>query len=74
MTEDQKNPPEEEKSSLPNGLVAEVKDVILALNPKSKEHIKAVGELRASEVSIMSKKGATYVVHAGKFGVRKVTL
>jgi hypothetical protein len=71
---DQSTPPAVKASKITKEVFAAVKAAILELNPKSKDHQKVVASLDIDDCEILSKKGSTYVVEAGNFGVRKVTL
>ena len=76
--------PPAESSKLPKGLFAGVKKAIIETAPQVKgkdgkfvpepKFVEAVNALKSEECEIASSKGDTYVVHAGKYGLRKVTL
>jgi hypothetical protein len=76
--------PPAETSKLPKGLFASLKKSLIETAPQVKnkdgkfvaepKYVEAVNALKIDDCEVAASKGDVYVVHAGKFGVRKVTL
>lgn len=77
--------PPQTESKLPKGLFGALKQSLLELAPKTKgknkgepipdpKFVASVNALKAESVELVSAKSNIYVVHAGSFGLRKVTL
>jgi septal ring factor EnvC (AmiA/AmiB activator) len=72
------------KGDLPKGLFAALKKSLIEIAPQVKgkdnkffpepKFVAAVNALQPDDCEVASSNGDVYVVHAGKFGVRKVTL
>ena len=84
MENEQQTTPEEVKTSLPKGLFASLKKSLMDIAPQVKgkdgkfvaepKFVAAVNALKVDDCKVASSNGDIYVVHAGNFGVRKVTL
>lgn len=61
-----------DKASLPKGVFEAVVEQIRSLSG-SKQHQEAVDALEESECYVESRKGNAFIVHAGRFGYRKVS-
>jgi hypothetical protein len=76
--------PPAETSKLPKGLYSSLKKAIIETAPQVKDKdgkfvpepkfVEAVNALKVDDCEVASSKGNIYVVHAGAFGLRKVTL
>ena len=79
-------PPQQrgEVDKLPKGLFGLLKKAIIETAPQVKgkdgkfvpepKFVEAVNALKVDDCEVASSKGNVYVVHAGAFGLRKVTL
>ena len=82
--QDQETTPQTEGGKLPKGLFSSLKKSLIDTAPQVKgkdgkfypepKFVEAVNALKIDDCEIASSKGDVYIVHAGKFGVRKVTL
>lgn len=73
-----------QKGKLPSGLFAALKKSIIETAPQVKgkdgkfaadsKFVEAVNALKVDDCEIVTSKGDTHVIHAGKYGVRKVTV
>jgi len=84
MENEQQTTTEEAKSKVTKEMFAALKESILEIAPRVKgkdgkivadpKFVETVNALKVSDCEIVASKDDTYVLHAGKFGVRKVTL